>query len=105
MKCINRTKLTIQSLTSTDVLSVYSGRNGRCCCGCSGTHSYLAANRRAASKDRGYTVDDDEINDRQVVRVLNIIKRSLAVEDDGSCLSTVICDRLYVVYLKPAGRK
>ena len=34
-----KTAADILTLDIHDVKQVYSGRNGRCCCGCSGTHS------------------------------------------------------------------
>src|SRR3990172_4945351 len=39
-----------------DIQSVYSGINGRCCCGCSGKHSYASQYRELASKGIGYQV-------------------------------------------------
>jgi hypothetical protein len=90
----------VKDLQFEDVLSVYSGRDGACCCGCSGTHSYNSLYKDLGSKTRGYPVTDRELNDRQVRRVLNIIKKAEKVEDDRVCISTVVGKRLYIVYLK-----
>jgi hypothetical protein len=87
-------------LTTDDIISVYSGRNGACCCGCSGTHWYNSKYKALGSKSRGYAVKDEEVNDRQVKRILNIIKKADKVEDDYTCLATVVGNRLYIVYLK-----
>ena len=54
------------TLTLDNVASVYSGKRGRCACGCSGKHTYSTEHKVWASKDRGYDVGDDEINDRTV---------------------------------------
>ncbi len=44
-------------------------------CGCNGKYKYSSANDlKVASKNRGYEVTPDEVNDRQVSRVLNILK-------------------------------
>lgn len=64
----------LQALKPQDLFSVYSGRPGRCCCGCFGQHRYLSEHRVAAGKHRGYTVDDEDINDRQVNRVLRLLQ-------------------------------
>ena len=80
-------------------MSVYSGRAGACCCGCAGKHYYASATRVQASHDRGYGVDDDEVNDKQVVRVLNIIKKNAsALEVGRNNISVVVGKRLYVAY-------
>lgn len=83
-----------------DVLSVYSGKNGACCCGCSGTHSYNSKYKDLGTKSRGYEVRDEELNDRQVKRVLNIIKKADKVDGDYNYIATVVKNRLYIVYLK-----
>ena len=83
------------------VLSVYSGIDGKCCCGCSGKHSYSESTRKLASKDRGYEVTDDEINEKMVNKVMKIINEAESVEYGGNNISTVVGQRLYIVYLKP----
>lgn len=97
------------TLQVSDVSSVYSGRDGRCCCGCSGKHSYNSALVAFASKDRGYAVTNDEVNDRMVARVLRIMKdanehepRVVEYDEFGDMRlwSTVIGTRRYVVYAK-----
>lgn len=87
-----------------DVKSVYSGKNGKCCCGCAGKHTYASAHREWASRDRGYDISDDEVNDRTVKVMVGRIKRLgarqdnpsdnhvYAVSDDGN--------RLYIAYLR-----
>lgn len=49
-----------------NIISVYSGKLGKCCCGCSGKHTYKESTRETASKDRGFVVEDEEINDKTV---------------------------------------
>ena len=57
----------------TDVVSVYSGKAGKCCCGCSGKHR-ASAHRQVAAKSRGYAVDDDEVSDRSVKLIYRKVK-------------------------------
>lgn len=94
----------LKDLTPDDVMSVYSGRAGRCCCGCSGNHRYNSKYRVEAGKHRGYEVDDEDINDVQLRRVLKIVQREPRPDPDlehtqpSNHYSTVIDARLYVVY-------
>jgi DEAD/DEAH box helicase domain-containing protein len=76
----------VEDLKVEDVISVYSGKDGACCCGCSGTHSYNSAYKDLASKRRGYEVKDNEVKDREVKRILNIIKRADPKDLDISVL-------------------
>ena len=80
------------------VMSVYSGRDGKCCCGCAGTHSYASIHREAASKDRGYEVTDEDISDRNVSRIVKKMNRSNDVDVSGDHASLVVENRLYVAY-------
>lgn len=64
----------IASLTPSDIISVYSGKAGKCCCGCSGIHRYNSAYVTEASKRRGYPVRKSEINDVHLKKVLKIIQ-------------------------------
>lgn len=90
----------IRALTTNDIQSVYSGKDGKCCCGCSGKHSYSLKFREQAGKHRGYKIDDDEINDRMVTRVLNIVKSADAdILDLGdSYVAAALGGRLYIAY-------
>ena len=56
----------IANMTTDDVQSVYSGKPG-CCCGCSGIHRYNSK----------YAVDGEDINDKQVKKVLGIIRENI----------------------------
>lgn len=53
-----------------NVLSVYNGKSHKCMCGCAGKHSYHSMYREEAGKNRGYAIDDDEVNDRVVKTIL-----------------------------------
>ena len=88
-------------LTVERVLSVYSGQDGKCCCGCSGKHYYASVHVEAASKRRGYAVTPDEVSDQMVRKVVKIINAQSAelVDVDASFLSTVIGRRLYIAYV------
>jgi len=89
----------LMSLTRDDIMYVYSGKAYACCCGCSGTYRYNSKHIGIGSKDRGYAVDKDEVNDRQVLRVLNIMKKNsnLLEEDlDENLFSVTVDKRLYM---------
>ena len=97
-----RTALETSTINVEDVMSVYSGKNGSCCCGCAGKHTYASATRTLASKDRGYAVSDDEVSDRTVkmiVRKMN--KWPGKMEFDLGHVAVVVNERLYVAYLIP----
>lgn len=83
------------------VASVYSGRDGKCCCGCSGKHSYTAAHREWASKHRGYPVTDADINEAQVTRVVKLINENRATARRTSDHASVVLGaRLYIAYFR-----
>lgn len=89
-----------------DVLCVYVGKPGVCRCGCAGTYTYLQANAVAASKDRGYEVTEDEINDTRIARVLKKVQKAVLegaeIEQDTSKYSqwfdVVIGKTTYTIY-------
>jgi len=83
-----------------DVLSVYSGIDGKCCCGCSGKHTYNPMYVDEGTKKRGYPVKESEVSKRVVSMVLNKVKGSMQAEVDGDMVTTVIGRRLYIVYLR-----
>jgi len=95
----------IQKLTKEDVLRVYSGRPG-CRCGCKGTYRAPACNAKQAEASCGYKLDDEDISDRQVTRVLNVLKRNS--DDCHQELADPKCKyinlefngRVYTAYLK-----
>ncbi len=88
------------------VQSVYSGINGRCCCGCSGKHTYASKYKDNASKNRGYKVTNDEVNDRVVKIIVNKINKFLNVPGNypefkeylDEFVSIVIGNRTYIAY-------
>jgi hypothetical protein len=67
-----------------NVDSVYSGKDGKCCCGCAGTH-YHAKDPKSA---------------RMIKKVVGILNSATDVDDLTNCVSTVVGDRLYVVHFK-----
>jgi hypothetical protein len=86
----------MQNINIDNVRSVYSGKVGRCCCGCSGTHSYSSKYANEYSKKMGYEVT---VNDRMITKVVNIIKNSTEVEHGENYLATTIGKRLYIIYM------
>lgn len=91
----------IKELEIKDIISVYSGKDGFCCCGCSGNHYYNSNLVKEASKNRGYQVGNDEINDKMVKRVLNIFKKTSVkdIDFEEAFYATVVGNRLYIIYL------
>jgi hypothetical protein len=90
---------TLCTLTPADVMSVYSGKAGRCCCGCAGKHRYSSVHRAVGSTNRGYKVEDKEVNDAQVRRVLGIVQKNAGLATaGGNHFAVVLGERLYVVY-------
>lgn len=80
--------------TTDSIESVYSGKDGKCCCGCAGTHRY---NSKHARHDH----ERDSINDKQVAKVLRVVQDGVAlgettVEDTHAW--RVVGTRLYIAY-------
>ena len=84
------------------VITTYNGKPG-CMCGCLGKYSYLENTREQASKNRGYKVSDDEINERSVMFIINKLKkeahRGIEVTEDY-IYYLEIENRCYALYLK-----
>lgn len=86
------------NLTPADVLSVYTGKAGKCRCGCAGIYRYSAQHRSLGSLIRGYE-EPDEVNDRQVAKVLAIVQENFAVATAGSNYFDVELDgKVFTVY-------
>ena len=98
----NTMTMMIQNLQPANVLSVYSGKKDRCCCGFAGKHSYASATRTEAQTSRGYAIGDDEVNDKMVTRVLRLIQahEGDVTIDDETCISVELGNRLYIAYLR-----
>lgn len=90
---------TTTRLTKNQVLSVYSGRDRACCCGCCGKHYYASATRDTAAKNRGYDIGDEEISDKMIAKVVRLINASPEVEAEQGHVALVIGTRLYIAYL------
>ena len=87
------------SIDLDKVLKVYSGKPNRCMCGCSGFYRYPLKHRELGGEDRGYPVDDDEVNDKTVRAVVKKVAGAERVQViDGRILTAVIGSRQYTVY-------
>jgi hypothetical protein len=86
------------------ISSTYSGKNGRCCCGCAGKHTYTKQYQEWASKDRGYEVSDDEVSDRGVKTIINRMNKLITQGYEADLQDTYISvdadERIYVAYFK-----
>lgn len=87
----------LAALTTDEVMSVYSGKDGKCCCGCAGKHSYNSKHREAGTNRAGYEVT---VNDAMVTKALKLVqaatKENVMVGDNH--YATVVGSRLYIVY-------
>lgn len=84
--------------TMKTILSVYSGKSGKCCCGCSGKHTYVKALQTFAGKYRGYKVNDNECNDRTIKVISNKVLKSADVVHADNHSYTDDGVRLRIVY-------
>lgn len=92
-------------VTPEQVLRVYAGRTGRCMCGCSGRYWSPACNREAAGASRGYPLEDVDVNDKQVRKILRTLATAPRVSEETGLgaervLFTTLGERDYVAYLK-----
>jgi hypothetical protein len=87
-------------LDKSAVVSVYSGRNNVCCCGCAGTHYYNSKLQTIGTIQRGYKVENDELNDRMITKIVNLINNNPDKIDmeEADFVSIVIGKRLYIAY-------
>ena len=84
----------------TKVTSVYSGKANRCCCGCSGKHYYKNETRKEAGKNRGYEIEDEEISDSMVKRIIKKIQENSNIADNQKTyISIELSERLYIAYI------
>jgi len=80
------------------IQSVYSGKPG-CCCGCLGTHYYTERLRKVASENRGYDIEDHEINERMIKKVVNLMNaKPFLVQDEGNHFFLDLGTRWYIAY-------
>lgn len=84
-----------------DVVSVYTGKPG-CMCGCLGTYSYASQHKDYASNDRGYKIDESEINDRKIKLMFNKFMKNISQikEQDGYIYYIETETRNNVIYFK-----
>src|SRR5208282_1983606 len=107
---IEKHTATILALTTDKVMSVYNGKAHKCCCGCAGTRSYNSKHVVAASAKRGYLVDAEECNDKEIGRILKLVQAAAGeaaanqVDGEGTSEHYFITrgKREYIVYLLPA---
>lgn len=90
-----------------DISHVYSGLAGMCMCGCSGKYYYAEKHRRFASDERGYKVQDSEINDKMVKRVYNMfVSLKYKIENlDNDIFTIHKGKRKYVIYLSKKAKE
>jgi hypothetical protein len=95
---------TVKTIKASAVGHVYSGKDGKCCCGCAGKHRYASHAVDLQSGRRGYVVTPDEVNDAQVARVVRILNDPatgpFTLDTDYAPHAwKVVGRRLYIAYL------
>ena len=78
-----------------DVYKVYSGKAGRCMCGCAGKYSYTAEG--AVSQNPGY---DPEVNERSVKIIAGKVMRNPNTVREDGMLVLEQTGRNLVAYIK-----
>lgn len=85
-----------------NILKAYSGKPGACCCGCSGKYSYASANRTLGGEDRGYALENEDINDKELARIVRKLNGYLdQVEEADTYYALTLGKRLYIAYKMP----
>lgn len=91
--------LQVSDIDISKVYSVYSGKNGRCCCGCSGKHTYAAKFAQEAGEHRGYDILPEEVSDRTIKTIVNkMLKTGNVIQDWPDHVYAVSGERLYIAY-------
>ena len=85
----------------TDIVKVYNGKIG-CMCGCLGKYKTTPSFRGLVEEQRGYPVDDDEVNERSVkIIAKKVLSNPSAVfEDNYAYVEDRVRRRIQVVYFK-----
>jgi hypothetical protein len=89
-----------------DVSCAYIGVPNLCMCGCSGDYFYSEKNRNYSSKERGYKVDDEEINDEKIDFVIRKMGRNAEKGIQilyGYIFTLIVGKRQYTIYLVKGG--
>ena len=85
----------IKDLSIENVHSVYSGKDGKCCCGCAGKHSRNTRFPRPEPKE-AYR---NNFNDKMVRKVIKIVQDNAGIAEHGdNHWSVVLGERLYIAY-------
>jgi hypothetical protein len=90
-------------LNTDEIVSVYSGKNGECVCGCHGKHIYNSKLVAEGTKRRGYAVTPSEVKDWTISRLLNLMKRNATQVSankglEGGMYTFVNGTRLHILY-------
>ena len=90
----------MKTLNKEQITWVYSGVNGKCCCGCAGKYSYASAHKEESSKEQGYEVNDESISDRSISIIVNKINKEISKGNfemvDDTQIAVELDNRLYM---------
>ena len=99
-KTVNGIEQEREPINAAHVISVYSGVDGACCCGCKGTHRFASSRVDEARRSwAGGAIDASEVNDRQVTKVVRLLNEATDWEEGAGHVATVIGKRIYIAYL------
>jgi len=106
MKKLDLGIYTIEKMPELELKNIRSGYKGipnRCMCGCSGRYFYTKVNQKESGKERGYEINDKEVNDKKVLEILRIMNVSENIEvidntNDSYIFTKVINDKQYTIY-------
>jgi hypothetical protein len=87
--------------TSENVQQVYTGKDGKCCCGCSGRHRLNPKHHKLGETHHGYTVTKTELSLLMVNRVCEMLNThpDLLVKNSDDCYSVSLGEKIYIAYL------
>ena len=93
-----------------DVMRVYSGKAGKCMCGCSGTYKVASAHKRIADENRGYHYNEEDVSDRSVKTIFGkigkLIQAGVRYDLHHSYLALdTTAGRTYVLYFVPSAEE
>ena len=96
-----------QAMGVGEVSKAYSGKPG-CMCGCKGRYYVCEHAREVSEEERGYKLDDDDVSDKQVLRILRLVQAEAAcgtVEFGDTYAYAEVNDgkRAYAIYFEDRG--
>ena len=85
----------------TDIIRVYNGKIG-CMCGCMGKYKTTPSFRELVGEQRGYPVEDDEVNERSVKIIAKkvLTNPNVQYQDNYAYVQDKVANRMQVVWFR-----